>query len=60
MRLPTESDAARRGAAIGVLSNDGLRVLVDSEVLSQAVYLYRPILADDGSVADLEIGRAHV
>ena len=55
MRLPTESDAARRGAAIGVLSNDGLRVLVDSEVLSQAVYLYRPILADDGSVADLEV-----
>ena len=30
-------------------------VLVDSEVLSQAVYLYRPILADDGSVADLEV-----
>ena len=42
-------------SAVGVLSDSGLRVLIDSEVLAQAVYLYRPVFGDDGSVVDLEV-----
>jgi len=31
------------------------RLLIDSEVMSQAVYLYRPVLGSAGEVVDLEI-----
>lgn len=42
-------------SAIAVLADAGMRLLIDSEALQQAVYLYRPIFDDQDRIVDLEI-----
>lgn len=43
-------------SAIAVLAEEGMRLLIDSEALQQAVYLYRPLFDDaDRIIVDLEI-----
>lgn len=43
-------------AAITVAGADGVQLMIDSQALQQAVYLYAPIFSEDGSrVVDLEI-----
>ena len=40
---------------MAVLADAGIRLLLDSEALQQAVYLYKPIFDDAGAIVDLEI-----
>ena len=42
-------------SAIAVLADAGMRLLIDSEALQQAVYLYRPIFDEHDRIVDLEI-----
>jgi signal transduction histidine kinase len=42
-------------SAIAVLADAGMRLLIDSEALQQAVYLYRPIFDESDRIVDLEI-----
>lgn len=55
-RPPTDSTAAPSApSAIAVLADAGMRLLIDSEALQQAVYLYRPIFDASDRIVDLEI-----
>ncbi len=54
-RLVADPAAAAAPSAIAVLADAGMRLLIDSEALQQAVYLYRPIFDDAEQIVDLEI-----
>ncbi|MFZ4719493.1 MAG: histidine kinase dimerization/phospho-acceptor domain-containing protein [Ilumatobacteraceae bacterium] len=49
------ADGAAAVASVEVLTDDGVRLLIDSEALQQAVYLYKPVFDAAGTIVDLEI-----
>lgn len=51
----SEGAEASPASAIAVLGDEGIRLLIDSEALQQAVYLYRPVFDSAGFINDLEI-----
>lgn len=46
-------------SVLWVPTDQGLRFFVDSEVITQAIYVYRPVFDDGGIVVDLEVVRVN-
>jgi signal transduction histidine kinase len=58
--IPTPVSAAPTGQAMAVLTDSGTHLLIDSDSLDQAVYLFRPVFeAGSELIVDLEIAKVN-